>query len=87
MARQVQKQLLSPAAMDELTQILDGNARSAAMVSYMLAKAQPVIILENGQAEKEKVLASWIRSKGGQAFITKRFISFDGPYLGRGGER
>lgn len=78
--------LLSPASERELLVLCEENLRQANYIRHCLAKSAPIVIERNGQPDKERALAVWIKRKGGYAVLADCTIQFDAPYLGRGGE-
>lgn len=78
--------LMNPDETMELYRTIAPDQRQARLIDDCLRKGSTVVLRRNGQPEREQVLINWLRKRGAKIAIIDRFIEFEQPRSGRGGE-
>lgn len=78
--------LISPDETMELYRTIAPDQRQARLIDDCLRKGATIVLRRNGQPEREQVLINWLRKRGAKIAIIDRFIEFEQPRSGRGGE-
>lgn len=78
--------LMNPDETMELYRTIAPDQRQARLIDDCLRKGATIVLRRNGQAEREQVLINWLRKRGAKVAIIDRFIEFEQPKSGRGGE-
>lgn len=78
--------LMSPDETMELYSSIAPDQRQARLIDDCLRTGRPIVLRQNGQPEREQVLVGWLRKRGAKVAIIDRFIEFEQPRGGRGGE-
>lgn len=79
--------LMNPDETMELYRTIAPDQRQARLIDDCLRKGATIVLRRNGQTEREQVLVNWLRKRGAKVAIIDKFIEFEQPRTGRGGER